>query len=111
MSDYFKKSEYTDYQKETQWLNLCMGAHDLLCFCDKPWMHLLQSVIQRGNFFELDQNQVRIIQKCLTTTSGKEDTTSDRTEDKDGEKHTEKDGFDLDLGDLEILFGEDKEQG
>lgn len=111
MSDFYKKTGYTPFQQETQWLNLCMGAHDQICFCDKPWMHLLQSTIQRGNFFDLDQKQVRLIQRCLTTMSGEKDTSKDHTPENTGKEDKENEDFDFDIGELERLFNEDGEQG
>jgi hypothetical protein len=101
MSSYFKDSEYTAWQKETQWLNLCVQSHDLMCWCNNPWNHLLQSLLQRGSQFNLSKKSQRIIQKCLTTTA---ENGTDPTPEEDTTDTKEETGFDLDAGDLEKLF-------
>lgn len=111
MSDYYKKTGYNTYQLETQWLNLTMGGHDMFCFCDKPWMHMLQSVLQRQNFFELDKKEARIIQRCLTTMATEEDSSNQDTVAISGKNTTEKDGLDLEPGELEKLFAEENIEG
>lgn len=100
-SRYFKPSGYTDYQKETQWLNTIVQTHDNICFCDNIWKHLLECLLARGNQFELSNKEKRIIQKCLIT---KEKDGGDHTPQEE-EKDTEEDGdFHLDEGDLQQLF-------
>lgn len=111
MSDYYKPSKYTPYQLDTQWLNSINGIHDLYCFCDKPWMHMLQSLLQRSSYFEISTREQRIIQRCLCTMATKEENTQENTEDTTGNQTAEKDGFDLDIGDLEQLFAEDTADG
>lgn len=108
MSSFFKESKYNNFQKDTQWLNNIIGCHDIYCFCDHPWMHLLESLLQRGSKFELSNKEVRIIQKCLISIA------------KDGEEHGQEnpttsgkddDDFNLDEGDLQQLFDVEKETG
>lgn len=111
MSSFFKPSGYTDHQKETQWLNSILGIHDIFCFCDQPWMHLMQSILQRNNFFDIKPKQQRLIQQCLLSITTEEKDTSHLTEENNGTRTNEKDGFDLDIGDLEKLFEEDDKNG
>lgn len=111
MSSYYKPSGYTDYQKDTQWLNSIQGIHDLYCFCDKPWMHLLESLLQRSNFFDLPKDQARLIQKCLITTATTKETESDHTGEENTTTTKENDGGDLNTEFLEKLFEEDDKNG
>lgn len=111
MSDYYKPSKYTPYQLDTQWLNNVNGIHDLFCFCEKPWMHFTQALLQRSSYFELSPKEQRILQKCLTTMATKEGDTHENTEDTTGDRTDQKDGFDLDIGDLEKLFENDDIDG
>lgn len=111
MSDYYKKTGYNTYQLETQWLNLTMGGHDMFCFCDKPWMHMLQAVLQRQNFFELDNKQARIIQRCLTTMATEDASSNQGTAETTGKNTKEEDGLDLEPGELERLFANEDTDG
>lgn len=101
MSDYFKKTKYSPREQETAWLNITVASHDMFCFCDQPWNHLLQGVLQRGSTFELDKKTIRLMQKCLISTKenggDQEPTTETNTAKDDGD-------FDLDEGELEKLF-------
>lgn len=108
-SRYFTPSKYTDYQKETQWLNTIVQTHDNFCFCDNIWKHLLECLLARGNQFELSNKEVRIIQKCLII---KEEDGGDHTPPEDGgHKEEEEDNFILDSGDLDQLFAAEKDIG
>lgn len=111
MSKLFKPSEYTDYQKTTQWLNTTLGIHDMYCFCDKPWIHMLESILERNNFFEIPEKDKRLIQKCLVSITTKDKGDNNHTEDASGTHTKEDDGFDIDIGDLEKLFEEDDKNG
>lgn len=109
MSSYYKKTKYSPREQETAWLNLTVATHDMFCFCDQPWNHLLQGVLQRGSTFELDRKSLRLMQKCLIST--KEDGTDPepRTTTKED---TANDGLDLMDGELEELFAEkDEDEG
>lgn len=111
MSKFLKPSEYTDYQKTTQWLNVILGVHDMYCFCDKPWIHLLESILERNNFFEIPEKDKRLIQKCLVSITTKEGGESNHTEEENGSHTKEDDGLDIDIGDLQKLFEEDDKNG
>lgn len=106
MSSYYKKSKYTAREQETAWLNITVATHDMFCFCDQPWNHLLQGVLQRGSTFELDKKSIRLMQKCLIST--KEDG-DDPEQPSTSEKDTANDGLDLMDGELEELFAEKEE--
>lgn len=86
-----------------------MGSHDMICFCDHPWLHLLQCLLQRGSQFELSEKEVRILQKCLLSTA--KDGTATTTKEEETRTENKDSGFDLDVGDLEELFKEDEKQG
>lgn len=107
-SRYFTASKYTDYQKETQWLNNIVGTHDNICFCDNIWKHLLECLLARGNQFELSNKEKRIIQRCLIT---KEKDGGDHTSHEPEENTEEDDDFNLDAGDLEQLFNAENDSG
>lgn len=100
-SNYFKPSGYTDYQKETQWLNTTVQIHDNICFCDNVWSHLVECLLTRGNQFELSNKEKRILQKCLII---KEKDGGDRTLQDEKEDIEEDGDFQLDEGDLQQLF-------
>lgn len=106
-SSFYKKTEYTPREQETAWLNIVNATHDMFCFCNTPWNHLLQSVLQRGSTFELDPKSIRLMQKCLI--SGKEDGGNPEKEETTTNTKEET-GFDIDAGDLEKLFALDDEE-
>lgn len=107
-SSYFTASKYTDYQKETQWLNTTVQIHDNICFCDNVWSHLLECLLARGNQFELSNKEKRALQKCLIS-RGKDG--GDHTLLGDKEETEEDDDFKLDAGDLEQLFDAETTSG
>lgn len=107
-SRYFTPSKYTDYQKETQWLNTIVQVHDNFCFCDSIWKHLLECLLARGNQFDLSNKEKRIIQKCLIS---KEKDGGDHTPQEPTEDDEEDTDFNLDAGDLEQLFAAEKDSG
>ncbi|UHS18415.1 MAG: hypothetical protein [Betatorquevirus sp.] len=109
MSDYVKPSEYTNYQKETAWINDIHHVHDIFCFCDNTVNHLLQCLLMRGAQFNLTKQQRRLLQKCLITTE-------DQDGDGDGassenQSASKEEDFDLNIGDLEQLFAENDKDG
>lgn len=106
MSSYFKPSEYTDYQKSTQWLNLCVQSHDIFCWCTDPWKHLMQALLERGSQFDLSTKDKRLLQKCLI--SGKEDG-GNQKEKETTTTTKEETGIDLEGGELERLFAQDED--
>lgn len=106
MSTYYKKTKYTAREQETAWLNICVATHDMFCFCDTPWNHLLQAVLQRGSTFELDKKSIRLMQKCLISTT---DAGTDHEPATTSKEDTENAGLDLIDGELEELFAEKEE--
>lgn len=106
MSSYFTPSGYTDYQKTTQWINLCIAAHDNICWCKHPWKHLMQGLLERGAEFELDKKDIRMLQKCLITTAENGGNQKEETSTTTKEDNT----FDIDAGDLERLFAIENEE-
>lgn len=104
MSDYYKPSEYTPWQNTTQWLNNTVQTHDMFCWCDKPWQHLLQSLLQRGSNFNLSDKEKRILQKCLISMA--KDGGNQKPESTEDSKKDDTD-FDLGAEDLEKLFAEE----
>ena len=106
MSSYYKPSGYTDYQKTTQWLNNCVSSHDLFCWCNDPWKHLMQGLLERGSEFDLSEKDKRLLQKCLIT--GKKD--GGNQEERETTTTTkEETGLDLEEGELEKLFAEEND--
>lgn len=106
MSSYFTPSGYTDYQKTTQWLNLCISAHDNICWCKHPWKHLMQGLLERGAEFDLTPKDKRLLQKCLI--SGEKDG-GNHKEEETTSTTKEETGYDIDTGDLERLFALENE--
>lgn len=108
MSSFYKPSEYTPFQKETQWLNDIHQTHDLFCWCNDPWKHLMQCLLMRGNQFNLSAKDTRILQKCLISTKetgeDQEPTTEKTTTEEDNV-------LDLEDGELEKLFAEIEDTG
>lgn len=104
MSTFYKKTAYNPRELETQWLNIVIATHDMFCWCNSVWNHLLQGVLQRGSTFELDSKSIRLMQKCLISTAG---AGTDPEQPTTSKEDTEKDGLDLTPGDLEKLFAED----
>lgn len=81
---------FNNKKQQLQYINLCIGAHDLVCDCQEPGFHSLKLLAnQIGR--ELQPEQKKEIQKCLGITTG--------------EDHTDIDN--IDIGDLEKLFEED----
>lgn len=107
-SNFFTPSKYTDYQKETQWLNGIVQMHDNICFCDNIWSHLLECLLARGNQFELSNKERRALQKCLIT-KGKDG--GNLTLPEPTENTEEETDFNLDAGDLKQLFAAEKDMG
>lgn len=75
-----------------QWINLCCGAHDMICTCNTPTQHLLLELTNKKEEYYITKKQKDDIIKCLITKEEEETTTAD-------------DGFGP--GDLEKLFTED----
>lgn len=75
-----------------QCINVCVGAHDLICDCDEPTKHLLLHIFSHGEPYQVTKEQKDNIIKCLITTE---------------EEDTKDVGDGLGAGDLEKLFSED----
>lgn len=39
MSKHLQPTKYSPRAKELQWINFCIGGHDLFCGCDHPIEH------------------------------------------------------------------------
>lgn len=105
-SSYYKKTKYTSREQETAWLNIVIATHDMFCFCDTPWNHLLQGVLQRGSTFKLDAKSIRLMQKCLISTT---DAGTDPEQPTTSKDDTANAGLDLLDGELEELFAKKEE--
>lgn len=75
-----------------QCINVCVGAHDLICECDNPIKHLILHCFSHQEPFYVTKKEKENIIQCLITTE--EDATQDA-------------GDGLTTGDLEKLFTED----
>lgn len=75
-----------------QWINLCVGVHDLICTCSTPTKHLLKELTNKKEEYYVTKKEKEDIEKCLIITEEEKDT-------------TEEDGFGP--GDLDTLFSED----
>lgn len=80
-----------------QMINVCCGAHDLVCDCDEPTKHIFLHIFSHGEPYHVTKEQKKNIEKCLISTE--EDTTD--IVGVDG----------LAPGDLEKLFGDDDDAG
>ncbi len=76
-----------------QWINCCVGCHDLICCCDEPVKHLITTIFNKKEQITVTRQQKQQIEECLTITE-EEDT-----------NHVGEDGFGP--GDLERIFAED----
>ncbi len=85
MSKFLQTRLYENRALENQLLNVCVGAHDLVCGCPKPIQHL-------KNLLETPQ--------CLTTEESS-------TKEKDG---SQEEDIGFNPGDLEKLFEEPDEK-
>lgn len=76
-----------------QMINVCCGAHDLVCDCDEPTKHIFLHIFSNGEPYQVTKKQKLDIEKCLITT------------DADGTDIVDDTG--ISPGDLERLFAED----
>lgn len=81
---------FNNKKQQLQFINCCIGIHDLNCTCNNPGFHTLKLLAQQIGP-ELNQQDKNTIKKCLGG-------------DEDG-KPADVDG--IDFGDLEKLFEED----
>ncbi len=75
-----------------QWINLCVGAHDMICTCSTPTLHLLKELTNKKEEYYVTAEEKHNIEKCLIITDAVAATTED-----DG----------IGPGDLDLLFTED----
>lgn len=83
----------TKYQLN-QWINCCVGIHDLICDCHHPTKHLITHLFSKQEEYQVTPEEKKNIEKCLTTTEGNGTTTLTGDDD-------------FDAGDLERIFAED----
>lgn len=86
--------KYSKKQLKLQWTNNIVSTHDLLCRCDNPLEHTINTILEQEPNLRFSEETKKKLQKCLTfTAAGKEDghAADDIIED----------------GDLETLFAED----
>lgn len=76
-----------------QVINVCCGAHDLVCDCDEPTKHILLHIFSTGEPYHVTKKQKIDIEKCLITI---EENGIDTADD-----------IGITDGDLERLFAED----
>lgn len=104
MSVFWKPPLYGVSGREVQWLNNTAQAHDMFCGCDEPFQHFIYSFAKRSHNYGITTENLRSMQKCLTTTEEKgtqTDTSTDTDDDTGGPEG------DLTTGELEKLFAED----
>lgn len=80
-------------QQLNQMINVCCGAHDLICPCDEPTKHIITHIFSHGEPYQVTKKQKIEIEKCLIT-----------TEEEDGQEEEE---TGITTGDLEMLFAQD----
>lgn len=80
-------------QQLNQMINVCCGAHDLVCDCDEPTKHIFLHIFSNQEPYKVTKFQKDNITKCLIT------------EEEDGKDFAEETG--IETGDLETLFAED----
>lgn len=73
-----------------QLINVCCGAHDLVCYCNEPTKHIILHLFSNQEPYFVTKEEKDNITKCLITTE------DDKTD------IVAEDGFDH--GDLEALF-------
>lgn len=77
-----------------QWINCCVGIHDLICPCNEPTKHLITFLLTKGEKYKVTPEEKYKIQQCLTTSEEEE------TAGQDGEDI-------IQTGDLERIFADD----
>lgn len=102
----WKPTPYGPRGRDLQWINTCMGAHDMYCGCEEPPKHLLCILLQHSGKLGLQKKHIKITQKCLGYGEEKEDTT-DGTHGSTTVDTAVDDN--IDIGDLDALFAEDTE--
>lgn len=80
-----------------QLINVCCGAHDLICDCDEPTKHIILHLFSHQEPYQVTKQQKDNIQKCLITTEDHGEPTAIVGDDGINE------------GDLEAIFAEDKD--
>lgn len=75
-----------------QLINVCCGAHDLVCDCYEPTKHILLHIFSNEEPYKVTKAQKRKIEACLII------------EEEDGK---EEDETGIGPGELDILFAED----
>lgn len=86
--------KYTIRQQELNWKNIVHATHDQICSCDDAVEHFLQLVAADNQKETLSRKEIKQI-KCRLT--GEQTGDAERGDAVD----------DLDIGDLEQLFGGD----
>lgn len=99
MSLFWKPTPYGPHRRETEWVNLCITSHDMMCGCDHPGDHLLLAVAQRSGYLKINKDNLEKATKCLTST------TDHASSVAAGDHQEEEDP--ISTGDLEQLFAED----
>lgn len=95
MTSLLKKPPYSPRQQEKNWINITFAAHDQICGCDDPWLHLLILLNKEGNA----PKPAVDIQNLKWLLIGKPDIAENTTDD-----HGDETGFYE--GELEKLFEE-----
>lgn len=104
MSAFWKPPQYGVQGRTIQWLNNTVQAHDIFCGCDEPFEHFIFAFAKSAGNYGITPEQLKRIQKCLTTTEDKEIQTDGTTgtDEEDGGPEG-----DLTTGELEKLFAEE----
>lgn len=84
---------FNDRRNQLQYINVCIGAHDLVCSCKTPLLHC-SSILTKEYLKQATTEEKTSFKKCLGITTTGEDH-GDAAEDIDF------------TGDLELLFAQD----
>lgn len=55
-------------EQQLLWVNSIVHSHDMLCKCNKPLEHAIDSIIDQEKNLRLPESTKKKLQKCLSTT-------------------------------------------
>lgn len=93
----WRPTKYGPHRRELEWLNFCVGSHDMVCGCDDPAAHLMILLAKKSGYYQISKENIEKATKCLTT--GETTATTGEEEEDLG----------FDAGDLEALFADHEE--
>lgn len=64
----------------TQWINCCVGCHDLICHCDQPIQHLIKTIFDKKEPLYVTKKKRKILKNALLLPKKKIQTSLEKTD-------------------------------